>query len=67
MFLKRILPALAVGSAAMLAACNKPDAAKAGGPPVFPPTQVIAADCQIRPACPHAQQHVGGNAELRSS
>ena len=46
MFLKRILPALAVGSAAMLAACNKPDAAKAGGPPVLPPTQVIAVEAR---------------------
>ena len=30
----------------MLAACNKPDAAKAGGPPVLPPTQVIAVEAR---------------------
>jgi len=43
--LKPILP-LALGALTILSACKKPDAAKAGGPPAMPPTQVVAVEAR---------------------
>ena len=40
------LPLVAFASLALLTACKKPEAAKAGGPPAFPPTQVIAVEAR---------------------